>query len=153
VTTLDASAIGRTGQPFEVRVERGRLRALAVAAMAQDPVFQQDEHAPAPLTILSAVARLTDYPGADPLQPGDLDLTRVLAAGAEFRYPNGPLLEGERLNAVARISDVYTKQGARGSMTFVEQTTTVTDAAGDVRAEYVARMIEMPLAEPTGDPK
>jgi hypothetical protein len=146
VTALDASTIGREGRPFEIRVERGRLRDLAVASMAQDRSYWADEGAPAPLTILLGIARLTDYPGADPLQPGDLDLPRVLAAGAEFRYPAGPLREGERLHAVARISDVYTKEGSRGTMTFVEQTTTVTGLDGSVRAEYVARMIEMPLA-------
>jgi len=149
MTTLDASAIGREGRPFEIRVERGRLRDLVVASMAEDPSFWADENAPAPLTILSGIARLTDHPGADPLQPGDLDLTRVLAAGAEFRYPTGPLREGERLHAVARISDVYTKDGSRGTMTFVEQTTTVTGPDGAVRAEYLARMIEMPPAGAT----
>jgi hypothetical protein len=144
VTALTAQDIGREGAPFEVRVERGRIRDLARATMASDPAYLADERAPAPPTILSGIARLTDFPRADPLLPGELDLTRVLAAGAEFRYPKGPLRDGDRLQGVARISAVYTKHGSQGQMTFVEETTTLTDNTGEVRAEYVATMVEMP---------
>jgi hypothetical protein len=144
VTSLSAADVGRTGVPFDVRVERGRIRDLARASGATSEEHYAEDGAAAPVTIVSGIARLTDFPGADPLQPGDLDLSRVLAAGAEFRYPNGPLRDGERLKGQASISAVYTKEGSRGLMTFVEQTTRLESPSGELRAEYVALMIEMP---------
>lgn len=147
MTRLAESDVGREGKPFEVRVERGRIRDFARATMATDNGYFSDDDAPAPVTILSGIARLTDFPGADPLAAGELDLTRVLAAGAQFRYPSGPLRDGERLHGIARISAVFSKDGSRGLMTFVEETTTLTNDAGLVRAEYVALMIEMPPKE------
>lgn len=147
---LDASAIGRVGKPFSVRVERGKIRELARATFVEGGACFADDDAPAPLTMPTAIARLTQFPGADPLSPGDLDLSRVLAAGAEFRYPQGPLRDGQRLTGHARISNWFTKEGVRGLMTFVEQTTTLIDENEQVVAEYVATMIEMPPTSTVG---
>jgi hypothetical protein len=143
---VDKSAIGRTGEPVTMHVERGKIREFARAIKDDDPLYYDEGHAAKeaggimpPVTFLQTLAHWDDGRGRPRLP---FDLKRVLHGEQEFELL-APIHAGDVLTAVSKIVDVYEKPGKRGgSMTFAVTETEYRDARGVLVARARAVGIE-----------
>ena len=123
---VDKSAIGRTGEPVTMHVERGKIQEFARAIKDDDPLYYDEGHAARVLLL-----------GGTPF-----DLKRVLHGEQEFEFL-APIHAGDVLTAVSKIVDVYEKPGKRGgSMTFAVTETEYRNAKGALVARARAVGIE-----------
>lgn len=125
---------GLAGEPYEMPVERGKVREFARATKACDKRFVVD-----PATFLPPTFLVTNAfwlaPGSWVLEYGDLDWARLLSGGSELTFSGPPLRARERLTATQRVDEVYRKHGRRGGdMTFIVFTTTFVRPDGSVAA-------------------
>ena len=124
------SAVGRTGRPCRLTVERGRLRLFAKATGQTDPVYVDVEVArerghrdlPVPPTFLFGVELEQPEPFAW-LSDLGVDLTTVLHGAQSFDYVS-PAFAGDELTATSTITDVQTKKG--GAMQVLDRCTAIT---------------------------
>jgi hypothetical protein len=123
--TPSSALVGKTGEPFRMRVELGKAREMAKATRSTTgPAVGGDECSVlAPPTFL-VTAGFWQRPYANPLRGAGLDLARVLHGEQEFVFHGQPITVGDVLDGVARVDRVYEKAGRRGgSMTFIEVVT------------------------------
>jgi acyl dehydratase len=124
------SAVGTTGAPCTLTVERGRLRLFAKATGQTDPVYVDVEAArgqghrdlPVPPTFLFAVELEQPEPFGWLTDLG-VDLSSVLHGAQSFEYVC-PAYAGDELTATATIVDVQTKKA--GAMQVVDRCTAIT---------------------------
>jgi MaoC dehydratase-like protein len=122
-------------EPFELRVELGKVREFARATGATGAEYLESDAPPAPPTFL-ATARLWQGDASSPYHDIDLDLQRLLHGAQEFVFHGPPPRAGQPLQARARVDRIYEKQGRRGgAMTFVEAVTEYRDERGRLVAE------------------
>ena len=134
-------------EPFEMRVELGKVREFARATGSTDPRHLAGDAPVSPITFLMSSA-FWQGPASSPW-PADRDMSRVLHGGQEFVFPDGPPEAGAVLTGQTRIGDTYTKEGRRGgSMTFTEIVTEYRDAEGKLVATAIGTSIE--TSKPTG---
>ncbi len=137
----DKSAIGATDEPFEMIVEKGKIREFAIATKSKNAAYLGADEPVSPATFLAASAFWS--PPGGPISKAGLDLRRVLHGGSEFIFHGPPPKAGDKLIGQARIADIYEKDGKRGgTMTFVETVTEFRDEAGNLVAENKATIIE-----------
>ncbi len=130
---MDKSEIGRTGKPVTMPIERGKIREFARAIKDDNPIYFDHGHAERvaggimpPPTFTMTLALWDDR--TEPLLT--YDVRRLLHGEQEFEYL-APIHAGDVLTAVARVTDVYEKQGSRGgTMTFGITETTFTNQRG-----------------------
>jgi hypothetical protein len=134
----NSAAVGTTGEPFLVRVERGKIMEFAAATQSRNPAYWQGEHPVAPPTFLTTQMFWQEWAGegANPWQAVHLDQQRGMHAEQEYVFHGPPPRAGTTLTATSRIEDVYTKEGRRGGMlTFAVMVTEFRDEAGRLVAE------------------
>ena len=104
---IPSELIGAESADVLVEVERGAIRKFAEAVGDTTEACLRGDVAPPtfPTTIRLAIPGLT------------YDLARVLHGGQEYRYQR-PIRAGDRLRCRARLTDVYTREGKLGLMTF-----------------------------------
>ncbi len=142
----DKSSIGKTGKPFTMPVEWGKVREFARAIRDPNPVYFDPEAAkrecggiPVPVTFL---VTSSFWQGADSAPSADFDLRRILHGEQEFEFFK-PIFVGDVLTGVSRIADVYEKEGGRGGkMTFLVMETQYTNQKGDKVAVSRSTLIE-----------
>jgi hypothetical protein len=144
-TTPEASPVGAVGTPFEVYVERGKIREFAAAMQSDNPAYQGPD-AIVPPTFLTT-ATMWAPPGSR-VTVG-FDRRRLLHGEQEYVF-HGPLPRaGDRLIAQERLVDRYAKPGRRGGeMQFAVVVTEFRNPAGDLVAEARATFIQ---TAPKGD--
>ncbi|MEO6204734.1 MAG: MaoC family dehydratase N-terminal domain-containing protein [Mycobacteriales bacterium] len=129
---VDTSALGATGTPFSLEVERGKIREFARATFAPLP---DDERPVAPPTFLTTAFHWQSS-DSDPWEMVRMDPSRGLHAEQEFVFHGEPPRAGDRLVGTSRIEDIYEKTGKRGgTMTFVVMVTEFRDESGRLVAE------------------
>jgi hypothetical protein len=129
---VDSSALGATGRPFALDVERGKIREFARATFAPVP---DDDRPTAPPTFLTTAFHWQDG-GTDPWQQVRMDPSRGLHAEQDFVFHGPPPKAGDRLVGTSRITDIYEKQSRRGgTLTFVVMVTEFRDPSGRLVAE------------------
>jgi hypothetical protein len=139
---VDKSAVGAKGEPFEMVVERGKVREFARATKSQNPEYLDDPEPVSPPTFLVASA-FWSPPGATRWGSLKLDMRRVLDGGREFVFHGPPPKAGTKLTSQARVDDIYEKEGKRGgTMTFVVTVQEFRDEAGNLIAEMRSTAIE-----------
>lgn len=149
---VDKSAVGATDEPFEMIVEKGKIREFAIATKSKNDAYLGADEPVSPATFLAASAFWT-APGAGAITKVGLDLRRVLHGGSEFVFHGPPPKAGTKLIGQSRIADIYEKDGKRGgTMTFVETVTDFRDEGGNLVAESKATIIETAQA-PKAEPK
>ncbi|MEV5407886.1 MaoC family dehydratase N-terminal domain-containing protein [Thermopolyspora sp. NPDC052614] len=127
---IPPSAIGASGPPITMTVERGRLRLFAKATGQTDRMYVDVEAArasghpdlPVPPTFLYGV----ELEAPDPFEwitSLGVDLNTVLHANQTFTYYE-QAYAGDELTARGAITGVYTKKG--GALEFVERRTRIT---------------------------
>lgn len=139
---VDKAAIGATDEPFQMVVERGKVREFARATMSQHPAYLDDPHPVIPPTFLTTVA-FWSPPGQSVFSKVKMDLRRLLHGGQEYRFHGPPPRAGTKLTVQTRVEDIYEKEGKRGgTMTFVVTVTEFRDEQGTLVAEARSTAIE-----------
>ncbi len=132
---VDHAAVGRTGEPFESEVERGKVREFARATFSSNPSYLDDPAPAVPPTFLTTMAFWTT-PSSSPWSAVRMDQSRGLHAEQEYVFHGPPPRAGTRLTALSRIESITTKPGRRGGeLTFVVMVTEFRDASGRLVAE------------------
>jgi len=137
--SIDKTAVGATGEPFELVVERGKIGELAGAIGARHADHRAAPAVPPPtfLTTMFHWERLA--PGANPWHRVGMSEERGMHAEQEYVFHGPPPAEGTRLVCTSRIAEIVEKQGKRGgTLTFAVMVTEVRDETGRLVAE--ARM-------------
>lgn len=144
---IDRQYIGHAMAPFEVEVEKGRLRFFAKATGQTDPVYADEAAAqaaghpglPVPPTFLFCLEMEAPDPAAIRNLLG-LDYRRLLHGEQGFTF-HRMAYAGDRLRFEQRIEDIYDKKG--GALEFVVRQTRVTNQRGehvaDLRSVTVMR--------------
>lgn len=126
-------------EPFEMRVELGKVREFARATNSRHPDHQSDDGV-SPVTFLQSSA-FWQTRANDPLP--ERDLRRSLHAEQEFVFPGGPPPVGARLTGRSRVDDTWTKAGRRGGeLTFTRVATDYTDESGALVAQVFFTTVE-----------
>jgi hypothetical protein len=140
--------LGADGAPFELDVERGKIREFARATRSQNPLYFEGEHPVSPPTFLTTMFFWQeDAPGSNPWHLVKMDPQRGMHAEQEYVFHGPPPRAGTRLYCRSRISEIYEKEGRRGgTLTFAVMVTEFRDAAGKLVAE--ARMTGVETQKP-----
>jgi len=147
----DQSLVGVTDEPFEMAVERGKIREFARATMSTNPEYIVEKVPVAPPTFLATLA-FWSPPGNSVFSKVKLDLKRVLHGGVEYVFHGPPPAAGTELTVQTRIAEIYEKDGKRGgTMTFVVSVQEFRDSDGNLVAE--ARNTTIETARPPADGK
>jgi acyl dehydratase len=136
---LDRRHIGHSLPPFEVDVEKGRLRFFAKATGQTDPVYSDEAAAqaaghpslPVPPTFLFCLEMESPNPAAIRDLLG-MDYRRILHGEQGFTY-HAMAHAGDRLRFEQRIEDIYDKKN--GALEFVVRKTRVSNQRGALVAE------------------
>ncbi len=145
---IDESLIGLSGPPFDVWIERGKVRELARATYSSHQAYL-DAHDPIiPPTYLSMAGYVWGYtlerPGNTVLRRanlGDADMT--LHAEDVFTFHGSPPKAGVKLIAQTKIADIVEKQGRRsGRLVFWKMLTEFRDDNGELVAEDLTTSVE-----------
>lgn len=126
--------------PFEVAIERGKIREFARATMSENPAYQTAEPV-IPPTFLTTAGYFWQ-PDESKAAHG-LDPQRTLHAEQEYVFHGVPPRAGQTLTAAARVTDRYEKQGRRGGkLTFVKVVIEFRDEHGVLVAEQRSTAVE-----------
>jgi hypothetical protein len=147
----DQSLVGVTDEPFEMAVERGKIREFARATKSSNPEYLTEKVPVVPPTFL-ATSAFWSPPGNSVFSKVKLDLKRVLHGGVEYVFHGPPPAAGTDLTAQTRVAEIYEKDGKRGgTMTFVVSVQEFRDPEGNLVAE--ARNTTIETARPPADGK
>jgi hypothetical protein len=129
----------RPGPPFQVYLERGKIREFAAAMQSDNPAYQ-GEHAVIPPTFLTTAAQWAP-PGAR--AEHGFERARLLHGEQEYLF-HGPLPRaGQVLRASEYVAQRYEKEGKRGgTMRFAVVVTEFRDDSGRLVAEARSTLIE-----------
>jgi hypothetical protein len=145
----ETSLEGRTGAPFAMVVEQGKIREFARAVRAEHPAYFGEDPV-CPPTFLASSAFWTDD-ASSPLPADALDLSRVLHAGQRYVFHGPPPRAGTRLTGQQRVERTYVKQGRRGgTLRFTDVVTDFRDADGVLVAQAWSTLVvtEVAATEP-----
>jgi hypothetical protein len=132
---VDPAAVGRTGEPFEFPLERGKVREFARATKSSNPSYLDDPAPVVPPTFLTTMTFWTT-PASDTWSAVKMDQSRGLHAEQEYVFHGPPPRAGTVLTAQSRIESITSKPGRRGGeLTFVVQVTEFRDESGRLVAE------------------
>jgi peroxisomal enoyl-CoA hydratase 2 len=143
----EQSIVGKTGKPFRFPIEWSKVREFARAIKDPNPLYFDPELAkkecggiPVPVTFLQAAAFWQDEQSSPGM--GGFDLRRILHGEQEFEFFK-PILVGDVLTGVARVADLFEKEGGRGGkMRFLVVETEYTNQKGEKVAIARSTLIE-----------
>ncbi len=148
---IDKNAVGKTGVPFSLEVERGKIHEFARATHARHADYFSEQPI-APPTFLTTMFFWEAYvEGANPWHFVQMDQKRGMHAEQEYTFHGPPPCAGTRLTCQSRITEIYEKAGKRGGLlTFAVMVTEFRDQSGQLVAE--ARMTGVETARPPSEP-
>jgi hypothetical protein len=134
---MNQDAVGAEGQPFELDVERGKVREFARAVRATHPAFFDGEQPVVPPTFLTTMFFWeANVDGANPWLRVQMDQKRGMHAEQEYVFHGPPPRAGTRLHCRSRITQIFEKQGKRGgTLRFAIMVTEFRDGEGKLVAE------------------
>lgn len=143
---MTSELIGRTGTPFRVVIEEGKVREFARATDSSHPDHLRDGDPVSPLTYLISSVFWQDESSS--VWAGiERDYSRILHGEQAFTFHKPPPRAGDVLTGQQRIADVYTKEGKRGgAMEFTEVVTEFRDPDGELVVEMSSTSIVTTLA-------
>jgi hypothetical protein len=146
---VDSAALGRTGKPFTIDIERGKIREFARATHSENPDYLDAEFPVVPPTFLTTMFFWATG-DRDPWLEVNMDQTRGLHAEQEYVFHGPPPRAGTRLRTQSRITEIFQKQGRRGgTMTFAVMVTEFRDDTGRLVAEARMTGVETAHLGPT----
>jgi hypothetical protein len=127
----DERAVGNVGTPFELDVERGKIREFARATLSSHPAYFEGDRPVSPPTFLTTMFFWEDAtPGSSPWPHVRLDQKRGMHAEQQYVFHGPPPRAGTRLTCRSRIESVFSKEGRKGGrLTFAVMVTEFRDAA------------------------
>ena len=136
---IDRRHIGHELPPFQVDVEKGRLRFFAKATGQDDPVYTDEDSAraaghpglPVPPTFFFCLEMESPNPAAVRELLG-IDYRRLLHGEQGFTF-HRMAYAGDTLSFQQRIEDIYDKKN--GALEFVVRKTSVTNQRGEPVAD------------------
>ena len=136
---IDRRHIGHELPPFQVDVEKGRLRFFTKATGQDDPVYTDEDAAraaghpglPVPPTFFFCLEMESPNPAAVRELLG-IDYRRLLHGEQGFTY-HRMAYAGDTLSFQQRIEDIYDKKN--GALEFVVRKTSVTNQRGEPVAD------------------
>jgi hypothetical protein len=149
---MEHSSVGAKGQPFELVIERGKVREFARAVRASHPSYVKDEDAVVPPTFLTTMFFWeSEVEEGNPWHRVKLDQTRGMHAEQEYVFHGPPPRAGTRLTCQSRIAEVYEKEGRRGGkLGFAVMVTEFRDETGKLVAEARMTAVETAHAPEAG---
>lgn len=140
------AAVGATGTPFTMDVERGKIHEFARATYSANPAYLDGDHPVCPPTFLTNTM-FWQHGDANPWSKVELDQRRGLHAEQEYVFHGPPPRAGTRLTCQSRIEEIFVKEGRRGGqLTFAVMVTEFRDESGALVAE--ARLTGVETARP-----
>ncbi len=133
--------VGRTGEPFQLAVELGKVREFARVADSRLVADYEQPDACCPATFLAVINHWRHDRGS-PWYGIDRDMSKILHGEQEFVFSGPPPRVGDVLTATSSIVDVRTKQGRRGGEMVFTTIRTSFEADGRVVAESTLTSIE-----------
>ncbi|MFD0112506.1 MaoC family dehydratase N-terminal domain-containing protein [Streptomyces sp. NPDC058320] len=128
--------------PFEVAIERGKIREFARATMSENPAYRSTEPV-IPPTFLTTAGYFWQPAESKAQAAHGLDPQRTLHAEQEYVFHGVPPRAGQTLTAAARVTERYEKQGRRGGkLTFVKVVIEFRDENGTLVAEQRSTAVE-----------
>ncbi|MGV0791473.1 FAS1-like dehydratase domain-containing protein [Mycolicibacterium sp. XJ1819] len=132
--------VGKTAEPFEFRVELGKVREFTRAISSREPAYADGTLTP-PTFLMAADhwqrRQNSVWKGVK------RNLARTLHAEQEFVFHGQPPAVGTTLQGRSRIDKRYSKEGKRGgTMLFTEVVTEYHDEDGRLVAEVRATTVE-----------
>ncbi len=132
--------VGRTGEPFVLPVELGKVREFARAITSREPAYADGSVTP-PTFLM--VADHWQGRANSPWGDHKRNIARTLHAEQEFVFHGPPPGAGTTLRGQARIDKRYVKEGKRGgTMTFTEVVTEYRDESDRLVAEVRSTTVE-----------
>lgn len=133
---MSEDLLGKTGEPFTMPVELGKIREFARATKSRNPAYQG---APGDQPVSPATFLMTCEwwlkPENRALHGVKRDLARILHGEQEFQFHGPPPRAGDVLTGVERVDKAYSKPGKRGgTMSFLEVVTEFRNPAGQLVA-------------------
>jgi len=138
-------AQGRTGTPYPVPIERGKILEFAAATRSANPAYWTSDAPVVPPTFLTTQLFWQEWAGddANPWRHVELDRKRGMHAEQEYVFHGPPPRAGQQLTVQTRVAEVYEKEGKRGgTMTFVVTVAEFRDEHGTLVAEARSTAIE-----------
>jgi hypothetical protein len=134
--------IGRTGEPFDMVVERGKVIEFARATKSANPDYLESSEPITPATFLAA-AQHWQTAKSSALYGIPIDFRNLLHGEQEFVFRGEPPRAGTTLTAIQKVQNSYAKEGRRGgTMCFTILVTEFRDSAGKLVAESCTTVIE-----------
>lgn len=149
----DERATGAEGTPFELCVERGKIREFARATLSSHPAYCEQPQPVSPPTFLTTMFFWEEQaPGSNPWHLVQLDPQRGMHAEQEYVFFGPPPRAGTVLDCRSRIERVFHKEGRRGGrLTFAVMVTEFRDrATGKLVAEARMTGVETEKAPEAG---
>jgi len=140
-------AVGKEGVPFEMWIERGKVREFARATRSAHAEYFSEAPVVPPTFLTTMFFWEDGVDGANPWHHVKLDQKRGMHAEQEYVFHGPPPRAGTKLVARSRIESVFDKEGRRGGkMTFAVMVTEFRDESGTLVAE--ARMTGVETEKP-----
>ncbi len=145
---MNKDAVGTQGTPFELDVERGKIREFARAVRSEHPDYVTGDTPVVPPTFLTTMFFWEEgVPGANPWAEVNMSQERGMHAEQEYIFYGEPPRAGDKLTCTSRIQEIYEKQGRRGgTLTFAVMVTEFRDADGRLVAEARLTGVETAVA-------
>ena len=143
---MDEQLAGRSGIPFEIVIEPGKVREFARALGSVDPTHIEGTLPISPPTFL-VTEQFWSEPANQAIPDGALNWERLLHGQQEFVFHGPPPRAGARLTGSSRVDRVYEKHGKRGGvMTLLDLVTEYRDETGALVAESRSTLLETSAA-------
>lgn len=141
---VQKSALGATGVPFEMDIERGKIHEFARATRSTNAAHFEGRNPVVPPTFLTTQFFWEELvEGANPWDVVQMSQEKGMHAEQEYVFHGPPPRAGDRLTATSKITEIYEKTSRSGSvLTFVEMVTEFRDAEGTLRAEAILTGVE-----------
>ena len=130
--------VGRVFQEFDLVVDRERMLDWAISCGETDPRFIDPDHPD-----FQASTAFPTHVNAARMLPDDftqIGSGRGIDGGKSIEW-HRPMRAGDELHATVEIADIYDKTGRSGTMVFIVNRMTFTNADGQVVATVDWRMI------------
>ena len=137
---VDKKFIGYQSEPFDVEVEKGRLKLFAKSVGEQNPVYVDEQAARAAghrsLPVMPTFFFCLEMEQSDPyawFKALDIPMSNALHAEQKFKY-HQMAYAGDVLSFSAEVTDIYDKKG--GALEFVVQDNVVRNQHAQLVAEF-----------------
>lgn len=140
--------IGKAGKPFSFQVDHRHIRQFARAIGDLNPLYFDEDYAKT--TVHGGIVAPPTFPIAIIDEDGEtldlgLDYNRMLHGEQQFIYTR-PIRVNDELTCQIKVTDVYEREGKKGTMEFLVLDTEITDVDGKHVVTSRTNIIYRPVA-------